>query len=290
MINSNLKTKNNLNTKSNLIQKLNTFLNNQKLSKEEFDDLKHIAEITNFNEKILKWFRFLQNIEIVGWRPKQVSKTICNILTNNKDIEIYALFCPSYLKGDNVYGFRTDDVGETTKYGLKMLNYISNKTQELGFKIKKTSAIFFDLALEQSEKSINKLNDLKINIENFKKYIPNNIKFSLLSERFPELIDIIGYKGIEINPLPISSTTLNRIIERGEKFYERFNWSKEQITERSKIIASSENIVGTFIRYNMPNSIMVYTPTMLERAQIYSGYKFETDPLAIIFPKRDLEI
>ena len=54
MINSNLKTNSNLNTKSNLIQKLNTFLNNQKLSKEEFDDLKHIAEITNFNEKILK--------------------------------------------------------------------------------------------------------------------------------------------------------------------------------------------------------------------------------------------
>ena len=274
---------------NNLNQKLNKFLNNEKLSKEKFDDLKNIAEISNFNENILEWFRFLQNTEIIGWRPKQVSKSICNILMNNDNIEIYALFCPSYLKGDGAYGFRTDDVGETTKYGLKMLNYISNKTKELGFNIVKTSAIFFDLALEQADKSINKIDDLKINIENFKKYIPKNIEFSLLSEKFPELLDIIGYKGIEINPLPVSNTVLNRIIERGEKFYERFGWNKEKIINRSKIIASSENIVGTFIRYNIPNSIMVYTPTMLERAQIYSGYKFETYPLAIIFPKRDIQ-
>ena len=274
---------------NNLNQKLNKFLNNEKLSKEKFDDLKNIAEISNFNENILEWFRFLQNTEIIGWRPKQVSKSICNILMNNDNIEIYALFCPSYLKGDGAYGFRTDDVGETTKYGLKMLNYISNKTKELGFNIVKTSAIFFDLALEQADKSINKIDDLKINIENFKKYIPKNIEFSLLSEKFPELLDIIGYKGIEINPLPVSNTVLNRIIERGEKFYERFGWNKEKIINRSKIIASSENIVGTFIRYNIPNSIMVYTPTMLERAQVYSGYKFETNPLAIIFPKRDIQ-
>ena len=273
---------------NNLNQKLNKFLNNEKLSKEKFDDLKNIAEISNFNENILEWFRFLQNTEIIGWRPKQVSKSICNILMNNDNIEIYALFCPSYLKGNDVYGFRTDDVGETTKYGLKILKHISNKTKELGFNVDKVSAIFFDLALEQPEKSIDKINDLKINIENFKKYIPNGINFSLLSEKFPELVDIIGYEGIELNPLPVSNTTLNRIIERGGKFYERFGWDEEKIIHRSKVIASSENIVGTFIRYNMPNSIMVYTPTMLERAQVYSGHKFETDPLAIIFPKRDI--
>lgn len=274
---------------NSLNQKLNIFLNNEKLSREEFDDLRNIAEFSGFNENILNWFRFLQKIEIVGWRPKQVNKKICEILSNKKEIEIYALFCPSYLKGDGVYGFRTDDVGDTTKYGIKMLNHIASKTKDLGFNVTKISAIFFDLALEQPEKSIEKINDLKINIENFKKYIPSNISFSLLSEKFQELFDIIGYRGIEINPLPISEVVLNRIIERGEKFYERFNWSKEKIINRSKIIASSENIVGTFIRYNMPNSIMVYTPTMLERAQIYSGYKFENDPLAIIFPKKDIE-
>lgn len=54
---------------------------------------------------------------------------------------------------------------------------------------------------------------------------------------------------------------------------------------RTKIIVSSESIIGSMIRHRNPNSIMLYTPTMLERAQIYSGKKQE-DPLAIIIPKK----
>ena len=71
-----------------------------------------------------------------------------------------------------------------------------------------------------------------------------------------------------------------------KKFYELFGWSMNQIVSRSRVIASGEAIVGTFLRYNMPDSIMIYTPTMLERAQIYSG-KHQDDPLAIIIPKKD---
>lgn len=44
---------------SNMNEKLNTFLKGEKLSKEHFDDLKNIANITNFDEKILTWFRYL---------------------------------------------------------------------------------------------------------------------------------------------------------------------------------------------------------------------------------------
>mgnify|MGYP000520828319 FL=1 len=97
------------------------------------------------------------------------------------------------------------------------------------------------------------------------------MEFSLLSEEFPELMDIIGYHGIVIEPLPVDEIILKRIIERGKKFYELFGWSLEKIEERSKIIASSEAIVGTFLRTKMPDAIMIYTPTMLERAQVYSG-------------------
>lgn len=113
------------------------------------------------------------------------------------------------------------------------------------------------------------------------------MKFELLSEIFPSLFDTVGYKGIKINPLPVPQQTLDRIIERGAKFYELFGWTKAQIQERSEVIASSEALVGNTIRYAMPSSIMVYTPTMLERAQVYSGMKFETDPLSIIFPKHN---
>ena len=105
----------------------------------------------------------------------------------------------------------------------------------------------------------------------------------MLSEEFPELIDIVGYQGVVIEPLPVDEVILNRIIERGKKFYELFGWSIEKIEQRSRVIASSEAIVGMFLKNRMPNAIMIYTPTMLERAQVYSG-KHQEDPLAIIIP------
>ena len=117
--------------------------------------------------------------------------------------------------------------------------------------------------------------------------MPNNIKFELLSELFPAVFDTVGYWGIKMSPPPVSQTTLNRIIERGGKFYQLFGWDDKQIKERSLIIASSEALVGNTIRYAMPNSIMIYTPTMLERAQVYSGFQYKTDPLPIIFPKHN---
>ncbi len=271
---------------NNLNIKINDFLNNEKIKKEYFDDLKNIANISDCNEKIMSWFRYLQSFEILGWRNKLVTQKLCNILLSNQPIQFYSLFCPSYIKGKGKAGFRIDDVGNTSKIGIEKLMEITKKTRKLGYKCHNPKAIFFDVALEQPEKTINMIDDLKCNIENFKKYIPKGMKFSLLSEEFPELMDIIGYSGITVNPLPVDDIILKRIIERGKKFYELFGWSIEKIEERSKVIASSEAVVGMFLRYRMPNAIMVYTPTMLERAQVYSG-KHQDNPLAIVFPKKE---
>lgn len=271
---------------NNLNYKLNAFLSGEKISKEQFDDLKNVANFTNFNVKILTWFRYLQKIEVVGWRNKLVTKKLCDILEKKKPLHFYSLFCPSYIKGNGKSGFRTDDVGKTTKNGLIRLTEITKITRELGFECDDPEAIFFDVALEQPDKTIYMIDDLNKNIENFKKYLPKNVKFTLLSEKFPILLDLVGYRGIIIEPLPIDDTILSRVVERGRKFYELFGWSDKKIFNRSKIIASSEAVVGMFIRQYMPDSIMLYTPTMLERAQIYSG-KHQDDPLAIIIPKKD---
>lgn len=270
---------------ANLTQKLNNYLNNEHISKEYFDDLKYVANLTDFNIKILDWFRYLQSFEVVGWRNKLVTQRICKMLMKNEPIKFYSLFCPSYIKGDGAVGFRTDDVGNTTKNGIIMLNKITDITRKMGFDCEKPEAIFFDIALEQPEQTIYMLDDLAKNIENFKKYVPDDMKFSLLSEKYPELKDIIGYNGIIIEPLPVDKIIFDRINERGSKFYELFGWDSEKISKRSKVIASSEAVVGMFLRNNIENSIMVYTPTMLERAQVYSG-KHQDDPLAIIFPKK----
>ena len=209
---------------------LNDYLQGKRIAKDNYDDLKIVIEEIGYNKLVLDWFHYLQSIETVGWRPKLVTQKLARILANaskGTPVEFYALFCPSYKKGEGVHGFRTDDVGNTSLWGIETLRGIFSSTKKLGIPCKAPKAIFFNIAVEQPEKTLGEIKDLETNIVNLRKHIPEEMKFELLSEA----------------------------------------------------------LVGNTIRYEMPNSIMVYTPTMLERARVYSGMKFESDPLPIIFLK-----
>ncbi len=265
---------------------INQVIDGASINKGNFTELKYIAKITKGNIKIIKWFYELQKIEIPGWRTTEINKQICNILSSDKKIQFYVLLCPSYIKNKNS-GFRTDDVGETTKKAFLMLEYMKKISENLGFECEIPEVIFFDLAIEDPKKNIKKINDLSINVENAKKYLLDNMKFYLLSEKFPILKELIGYEGIKINPLPIDERTFDRIVERGEKFYSLFEWNKRKVIERTKILCSSEYVVGLFLKENIKNGIMIYTPTMLERSQIYLGGNRHNE-LAIIFPNKDV--
>ena len=75
----------------NLNNRLNKFLKNEKISKENFDDLKNVANYTDFDEKILSWFRCIQNFEVIGWRNKKMTKNICQILKSGESILYFVL-------------------------------------------------------------------------------------------------------------------------------------------------------------------------------------------------------
>jgi hypothetical protein len=154
--------------------------------------------------------------------------------------------------------------------------------------VERPLAIFFDLAIEQytEERSAVMLHELDNNIINFKKKIPIDFDFIKLSDN-SDLFNVIGYKGINIEPLPIPQKLFERIVERGSKFYKHFGWDNSKIEYRSRIIASSESIVGQFLKKQYPNGIMVYTPTMLERAAVYSGLDYLTNPLPVVFPRQN---
>lgn len=277
--------------------KINKFLENKRTPAHEFADLKIVVEACediswSKLERIFRWFRFLQSKEIVGWRPKAMTKKIVGLLKNNSPknkLTLYTLFCPSYKKGKGAFGFRTDDVGKTTLAGIENLKNFHKQTKELGFEIENPLAIFFDLAVEEYDRvmSNNALGDIEENIKNFKHRLPSHFRFIKLSD-YGILKREIGYQGIQLNKLPIPEKTLERIIERGHKFYKHFGWTVEQVRERSLTIACSEALVGEFLRQEFPRGIMIYTPTMLERGAVYSGMKFNSDPLPIIFPKKGL--
>lgn len=61
------------------------------------------------------------------------------------------LLCPSYIKNKKS-GFRTDDVGETTKKAFLMLEYMKKTSENLGFECEIPKVIFFDLAIEDPKK------------------------------------------------------------------------------------------------------------------------------------------
>lgn len=279
------------------VQAVNLYLKNKRIPKYQFDDLKFVFEEIKILPKkrakqILDCFRFVQGLEIVGWRPKSITRKIIEILScNSKEnpLVFYALFCPSYKKGKGAFGFRTDDVGNTTLAGIKNLCLIYYQTQKLGFYCLRPLAIFFDLAIEQAEKVIKNggLDDLEKNVENFRKHLPPEIEFIKLSKLSKSLFKKIGYGGIILNPLPVPQKTFSRIVERGKKFYKIFGWTNNEVLRRSKIIASSEALVGKFLKKKFKNGIMIYTPTMLERGAVYSGFEFNTNPLPIIFPKKE---
>lgn len=281
----------------NTNQIINLYLGNKKVPKHKFDDLKLIAEETSgVDEKkrrqIFDWFRFLQKFEIVGWRPKPITRQIIKILSANSEthpVLFYALFCPSYRKGVGAFGFRTDDVGNTTKSGIKNLLKIWRETEKLGFCCQRPLAIFFDIAIEQADKVLAKrgLEDLEKNIINLNNCLAKDIKFTRLSMLSSSLFKKIGYKGAARDPLPIPDSTFNRIVGRGKKFYQLFGWTDKEVIERSRVIATSEALVGEYLKKAYPRGIMVYTPTMLERGAVYSGMHFSTDPLPIIFPKKE---
>ncbi len=278
-------------------EKINKLLGNRRIPAHEFADLKIVVDDCGGAswpklEKIFRWFRFLQSKEIVGWRPKAMTKKIAGLLKSNSSentLTLYALFCPSYKKGKDAFGFRTDAIGSTTLAGIKNLDSFHRQTKELGFEVEDPLAVFFDLAIEQHNRVVsnNALADIEENIKNLKHHLPSHFRFIKLSD-YDILKQKIGYKGIRLSKLPIPEKTFERIIERGYKFYKLFGWTTEQVRERSLTIACSEALVGDFLRQGLPRGIMIYTPTMLERGAVYSGMKFDSDPLPIILPKKGL--
>lgn len=184
--------------------KINSIIQNKRLKDFQFKELKTIYEycieknVANIRP-IIDWFVFLQVNEITGWRNKKNTLNIVDNLINSKiyPVSFYSLFCPSYKKGDNLYGFRIDTVGATTVSGISNLTKFTEYTESLGFKVDEPVAVFFDLALEQFDRlqTYDWKNELESNIQNFCDHLPPSIKFEKLSDE-PSLFKLDCFKFI----------------------------------------------------------------------------------------------
>jgi len=238
--------------------------------------------------KIVKFVLWIFDNEIKNFRTLKETEQLINILIkslkNNKKILIFALFCPGYKKGKNVYGFK-EQIGDTTKRGFKYLDNIFREAKTLGIKVI-VKAIYSDLVLENFGKLNKKdFEKLEKNFQNFKKYgekLNSEIEILKISD-IGRCKEKIGIRGIVSGKIPLSKRDINRIVRRSFPFYRGvLGWKEKEIIKRTKDLARSCSFMAKEITKDR-DSIMVMVENIYERAKFYQA---ENKNMPIFYPKK----
>ncbi len=246
---------------------------------EELDLLKKIG-------KLLLW---IEENECPNLRTNKETENLIKFLIESyntgKEINVFALFCPSYKKGKAEVGFKIE-IGETTKKGLHNLNLIVKKFKEFGFNTNGL-AVYSDLALENFDKLLKKdLADLETNYNSFSEF---GFKFDLAITKLSEIgscFNSIGFQGINSETCDYNDEKIEALVLRSKPFYEEvLGWKVEDIKKRTINLINSCSKMGEEIRKLNPLSVMLITENMYERAKFYYA-SMEENPLPIVYPAK----
>ena len=243
-------------------------------------------------KKTFLFWRYLSDIFCKNFAEKvtlaSIAKKIISGVFNNRDILFFGLFCPSYKKGVQAYGF-VENVGMTTKRGLTNLSKIYTFAMSLGIMCR-AEAYYCDLILENYEMIIAEdcLRDLEKNYGQFYK-TGLSINSSLILKKLSQVkpfSDVLPRGAISCEEITIPTVIINRIIKRSYLFYRNvFGWSFQQCVQRTKELAVAYAMIGEIIRNSFENSIIIFTENMYERGALFNGNQMQ-EPIAIIFPNK----
>lgn len=242
---------------------------------------------------LLSWWNLVNLISNKEWRDKITARIIQRnailSLIENKPLEIYSIFCPSYKKGNGEYGYM-GVIGNHTKAYIHKLSGFVKLSKELGLSIHAT-AYFSDLLLENYEciQGTTYKEDLKTNYLSFKREfldVGNFVETKLLSS-INELSKGIGEKGIRKGVINIPIEIFEKILERNKVFYiNGLGWTNSMVKERTDILISSYSLMGLVFRKMYPNGIMFWVESAYERGVMYNGYDQDA-PIPTIYPIKD---
>lgn len=241
-------------------------------------------------EKLLKLWQIIDDVFANEWRDKKVTaiiqKIIITSLLTATNLNLYAVFCPSYKKGLGAYGYS----GICGSHTIKLISKISDvykKIKQIGVDISITF-YFSDLLLENYDKLIgtNYRKDLDLNYQDFVDKVINasqgEIEVQKLSD-LPTLSKVIGEKGIEQGGLGVPEDIFERVYNRNLVFYkENLGWSDEEVLYRSQVLARCYSYMGDVFRKLDNNNIMIWTESAYERGIMYSGIDLE-HPIPILY-------
>jgi len=211
------------------------------------------------------------------------------VIEKDKPINYFGILCPSYKKGIGAYGF-ADKPGNTTHRAFANLMRIVENTVNMG--IKCDACMFFaDISVENYEKlTDDDFRDfqriIKLDSVIAKSY---GIKFSTLTQEFPELSEKVGIEGKQrdFHEMNVSEKAFKRSLWRDRQFYPKnFGWSIEKADQRTMTHAHSYFYQGESIRRVFSYPVMVYSAYDYEKAGLYNGKEGNLWP-AIIFPIKD---
>lgn len=245
-------------------------------------------------KKLIDWWCWMDRNGNSEFRNKNTNKSIhkniINIIQNNSELVLYAVFCPSYKTGIGAVGY-TGKVGERTKMMIDVFRKFVYQSQNFGFKVR-GEVMFSDLLLENYEQLLETdyRENLKSNFKEFKEIFNNKdydklIRVRLLSD-IESIKKTIGETGITEGNLGISKQTFDLVFKRNLVFYqEKLGWNEKEVLKRTEVLARCYSFMGSEFRKIWPQGIMFWTESAYERASMYSGTN-ELNPLAVIFPKK----
>lgn len=240
-------------------------------------------------KKLIRWWCYLNKVTYQELRDNitsfKIQKIISKAIANNNKIILYAIFCPSYIKGEGEIGY-TGKTGENTKKKILNLERFVSKSINLGLKVS-VNVYFSDIMLENYEKL--KGTDYRVklnkNFDDFKSYFSSNkFNFYKLSD-FKQLNKSIGETGILSGKLHISKKIYIKLLNRNRVFYKNIlGWKEKEITKRTKILIRSYQLLGLYFRKKYPEAIMYWVESSHERGIMYS-IPILNNPIPIIYPK-----
>jgi hypothetical protein len=240
-------------------------------------------------KRIYKFANWIHENECRNFRTKAETIRLIEVLIEfsrqNKPIMFYALFCPAYKKGINVYGFKRE-IGETSKRGIENLSSLASIARSLGF-MSEAICIFSDLALENCNKlKESDFKDLEENFNNLKAYANKKDK-SLVVLKLSEINNAkgIGIVGITSGSVKLPNNEVFRIFRRSIPFYKDvLGWKDEEIFKRTQDLARSCLAMKNEIEKTNSLSMMVMTENNYERGVFYNADKLNITP--IFYPRK----
>lgn len=254
---------------------------------------------TRYNENDLKkltiivnWWAYLNENSNVEWRDGKTTKLILDrviksVLTG-KQIVIFAIFCPSYKVGENVFGYEMV-IGSHSKKLIRSFSDFIINSEKCGINIK-GMVYFSDIMLENFPKlkGTSYREDLescyKSFGEEFERICPGKIVINKLSS-VEECSNEIGEEGINTG-LNIDKKIFGRILLRNAVFYkEKMKWDDDSIYKRTVDLVCGYLKLSDIFSKKFPDGIMYWVESAYERGLVYGVN--EDSIIPIIFPKKN---